>query len=170
MTDNEINHLKSLNPESKKIKKNVKHPEIESFVLEYVEKCNDMSFPITGVLLQEVALKYAETKNIIEFKASNGWLQKILKRYSIKLKKISGESRSADYIAAVEYVKNISKLLCNFDQEDIFNFDETVLYWKLFPDKTLASTDSKIKGVKKANEKVSILLGASLLEKKCHCL
>ncbi len=76
MTDYEINHVKLLNPESKKIKKNVKYPEIESFVLEYVEKCNDMSFPITGFLLQEVALKYAGTKNIIEFKASNMWLQK----------------------------------------------------------------------------------------------
>jgi hypothetical protein len=30
---------------------------------------------------------------------------KKLKRYSIKLKKISGESRIADHIAAVEYVK-----------------------------------------------------------------
>jgi hypothetical protein len=52
----------------------------------------------------------------------------------------------------------------------MFNFDETGLYWKLFPYKTLASTDSKIKGVKIAKERVSILFGASLLGEKCHCL
>jgi len=40
--------------------------------------------PVSGTLIQERALKYAQEQNLSEFKASNGWLQSWKSRYSIK--------------------------------------------------------------------------------------
>lgn len=49
------------------------------------------NIPITSPILQEKALEVVETMGLDDFKASNGWLEKLKNRYNITCKVICCE-------------------------------------------------------------------------------
>ena len=74
------------------------------------------------------------------FKASNGWFDRLKRKYCINRVTVSGESASADKKAAKKFVDNIQDLIQGYSDDEIFNLDETGLYWKAMPNKTLRRT------------------------------
>ena len=53
-----------------------------------------------------------------------------------------------------------------FELGDIFNIDETGLFWKLLPDRTLQFKGIACKGGKYAEDRITVLVGASALGEK----
>jgi hypothetical protein len=86
-----------------------------------IEKAKDYFGPLCGV-----------DKH---FKYSNGWLNNFKKRYHITLQTIVGESGSVDKVKVEEDRKLLRKVLSKYIQSDIFNLDETALFFKLPPKK-----------------------------------
>ncbi|CAG8575184.1 19114_t:CDS:2 [Cetraspora pellucida] len=62
---------------------------------------------------------------------------------------ILGESESADKVAIKSRQYHFQELLKNYYSDNIFNTDETGLYFHLGSDKTLASKSNVAKGFKK---------------------
>ena len=91
-----------------------------------------------------------------DFKYSNGWLNNFKKRYHITLQTIVGESGSVDKVKVEEDRKLLRKVLSKYIQSDIFNLDETALFFKLPPNKTLASKINKLEGVKQSKDRLSV--------------
>ena len=82
------------------------------------------------------AKEVAEKMKISEFKASNGWFERLLKRNDINLKTISGESSAVDEEVVENWKTNLKQHMKVFDFRDIFNFDETGVFYKLLPNKS----------------------------------
>jgi hypothetical protein len=78
-------------------------------------------------------------------KFSNGWLDNFQRRNGIQSRVKFGEAASAK--DATTEMDCIRQLLSRFEPCDIFNCDETSLFWKLLPDRSLTTT--KIPGRKK---------------------
>ena len=59
--------------------------------------------------------------------------------------KVSGETVSADVKAAEEYLEILDKLTVeeNYLPEQIFNMDETFLFWKRMPERTFIHKEAK---------------------------
>jgi len=74
----------------------------------------------------------------VKFTASSGWFKWFKNCYSLHNVKVSGESVSADVKAAEEYLVTLDKLIVeeNYLPEQIFNMDETTLFWKQMPERT----------------------------------
>ena len=100
------------------------------------------------------------------FGASNGWLQRFQKRHSITFRAVSGESRDVDMSTVNTWKTSLDALLGDYDPNDIYNCDETGLFFRGMPDKTLAEKGDCCKGGKQAKERVSILLTVSATGKK----
>jgi hypothetical protein len=84
-------------------------------------------------------------------KFSNGWLDNFQRRNGIQSRVKFGEAASAkDATAEMDCIR---QLLSRFEPCDIFNCDETGLFWKLLPDRSL--TTSKIPGRKKQRSRVT---------------
>jgi hypothetical protein len=102
--------------------------------------------PVSGGMLKEKAKHFnGVLKESRHFNNSQGWLQNFKKRFGIRSLKISGEKLSSN-IEAVEPFKNvlqqkIEKMGLSKDQ--IYNADETGLFWKCRPDKTFVSSSEK---------------------------
>ncbi|GFW03556.1 tigger transposable element-derived protein 1 [Trichonephila clavipes] len=67
-----------------------------------------------------------------EFPASKGWLTEFLKRNTLHNIKITGESATADEGAAKIFPEELAKIIEDEDYsaDQVFNADETGLYWK----------------------------------------
>ena len=69
----------------------------------------------------------------IDFLASNGWLESFRKRYLIDFKNLHVEAESADTVSASQYVSKLPEMCRVYRSEDIFNADETPLFYKALP-------------------------------------
>ena len=115
--------------------------------------------PVSGSLLCEKATQLAEPINITNFVASSGWKWRFCRRHGIRNLSLQGEKLSADaegpkdFIASFkEYVQERSLSL-----DQVFNADETGLYFRLLPDKTLAGAFEKsASNRKKSKDRVTL--------------
>ena len=80
------------------------------------------------------------------------------KRNQIVFKKVSGEKSSADVNGANAWKNSkLIEMLNEFDEENIYNADETGLYYRATPDGSLTYKSQTIAGYKKAMGRVTIL-------------
>lgn len=163
---------KSILESSEKMDNNVKRirsegnlEEITNFILYLINKCNEVHIPICDSLIREWALTKAKELKFVDFKASNGWLNGLKKRNSINLKTISGESASSDYYSAIKYQQNFKSKIIEYGEENIYNLDETCLFWRQLPSKTITSKQ-KISGIKASKNRVTILFASSMSGEK----
>lgn len=79
--------------------------------------------------------------NIDTFTANDGWLQRYKHRRGIRFLKITGEKLSANPDAVDPFTEDLNRTIREHDltQHQIYNADETELYWRLLPDKTYVS-------------------------------
>ncbi|GFU10090.1 tigger transposable element-derived protein 1 [Trichonephila clavipes] len=80
-----------------------------------------------------------------EFSASKGWLTGFLKRNALHNIKITGESATADEGAAKIFPEELAKIIEDggYSADQVFNADETGLYWKKLPNRTYIAKDEK---------------------------
>ena len=113
-------------------------------------------------ILKEKALEIARGLGNDTFKASNGFLDKWLFRNDIKMKKIHGETHIYNFDSVVEWRNSIlPSILGKFSLNDIFNCDETGLFFKKLPLRTYEKKKASPLGTKIINERISILLCAN---------
>lgn len=114
----------------------------------------------------------AKAKEIAEkigyhgFSASNGWLQKWRKRHNIAFKNISGEAADVSYADVTQFRTTLSSILAQYRAEDIYNADESGLFFRALPTKTLAFKSDKCTGGKLSKERLTILFCVNMVGEK----
>lgn len=114
--------------------------------------------PISGPLIQEKALQVAKIENFENFSASNGWLEKFRIRHAITFKSICGESKSVDTSVVKDWTEKLEGICEGYADVDIWNLDETGLFFKALPDKTMCLRGEKCSGGKLAKERLTLML------------
>jgi hypothetical protein len=90
-----------------------------------------------------------------KFKASNGWLDNFKKRHNLKQYNIHGEAGSAPIQDLASMREKLHQTLRDYDPKDIFNCDETGLFWKMKPSHTISN--GPVAGTKQSKDCVTIL-------------
>ncbi|XP_068233545.1 tigger transposable element-derived protein 1-like [Palaemon carinicauda] len=80
-----------------------------------------------------------------DFKASRGWFEKFKKRTGIHSVVRHGEAASSDTKAAEAFVKTFDELALQegYSLQQVFNCDETGLFWKKMPRRTFITAELK---------------------------
>lgn len=119
---------------------------------------------VSGPLLQEKALQLFPAlypnEDVTSYKASSGWLQKFSQRHGIRALSLQGESLSADTSAIEDFRGELLKKIEDegITLNQIFNADETGLWWRLMPSKSLVHCGEKqAKNFKKSKDRVTLL-------------
>ena len=82
-------------------------------------------------------------------------------RHNIKFRSICGYNAAVDQEVCDDWKqRKLLPVLIRFDPSNIFNADETELYWRLLPDKTHAVAEV-CTGGKKSKERVTVLVCAN---------
>lgn len=141
---------------AKNCKKDVKFKTIEDFMIQYISKIEEKDGFLTDALLKQKASKFAQETGVHDFKASNGWLEKFKSRYSISLKALCGEKGRKTKEDYDDFYNDIKTVMSNFSDNNIFNADETALFYKFMPTRT--QTRKHRSGSKNYKDRVTILL------------
>ena len=88
----------------------------------------------------------------------DGWLSHWKARHRIKFKHAHGEKSSADAEAGKMWTSTVlPQLLQEYDPEDVYNADETGLYYQATPDGSLSYAYEQLSGSKKAMDRITVL-------------
>lgn len=140
--------------------------ELDRLCFEWFLKARNKNIPVSGPILKSKAIEIAEKLHYENFNASDGWLQRFRQRHSITFKCISGEAASVNQDDVREFVEKLPSILLEYSPENIYNADETGLFYKALPDKTLALKTEKCIGGKMAKDRLTILFCASMTGSK----
>ena len=148
--------------DSKKRLRTVQYPELEEALRYWVLQCENKRVAISGALIQEQARRFASKFNIPEDempKFSVGWLVKFQQRHNLRSVKLCGESGSADEQAIRDHLPGIIEEVKKYRHCDVFNMHETGLFYRMAPDKTIATKN--LKGSKKDKARITVALTAN---------
>ena len=139
-------------------------PDVEEGLFIWFEGQRKRGFPVTQEHLRAAArVVYGRMyPNKGAWEPSNGWMNGFKARHCILGRTAQGKSEPADVPAAEKYrnefVPRMRRL--GFDPACIYNADETGLFFRQLPDKTLSSTlhEAAVKGHKKCKQRLTVLL------------
>jgi len=94
-----------------------------------------------------------------EFHASNGWLQNFCQRHGIKSIRDHGEAGSVDPEVAKQGRKIMIETTAKWRPEDIYNADETGLYYRQGP--SVRMHTRKTRGKKVIKDRITVLVCAN---------
>ena len=86
------------------------------------------------------------------------WIQRFKKKHNISTRRQLGESGKA----TINWRESTSKTIqSQYSNEDIFNLDETGLFWEALPERTMAFRGHRCSGGKKSKNRITVLVGAN---------
>ncbi|XP_032220860.2 tigger transposable element-derived protein 4 [Nematostella vectensis] len=131
---------------------------INDAIWEWFTRCQAMNIPVASPMIQARALKYAEMFGIGDFKASNGWLESFKRRKNIHCSVLSGESSSVPTETVDEWQSRLEALCEGYRAADIFNMDETGMFYRALPDRSLVVRGADCHGGKHLKERLTAVL------------
>ena len=131
------------------------YQKLDSALYLWFQQQHEKGIPVMGPILLEKATELHKllcADSTTQFNASYGfqWC------FGIKNLAISGEKVSADVIFVDEFVSSFKELTNGYLLDQTFNCDETGLYYKMPPGRTLTRTYNDPSGTKKAKDPVTI--------------
>ncbi|KAL3859266.1 hypothetical protein ACJMK2_009493 [Sinanodonta woodiana] len=148
---------------SQKRKRGGKAKDVEEALLQWFAQARSRPIPINGPLLLEKANQLANDSGLHDFKATSGWLERWKLRNGIQFKRQHGEKPDAvDFGAERWLIDVLPEILKDYHPKDIFNADETGLYWRALPHGTLSFIGAETPECKTAEDRLTILLACNM--------
>lgn len=133
-------------------------PDLEDALFDLQQRLQKKEAPMTGEMLKQLAAdlwqKLPQYRDLPVPKWSNGWLQAFKDRHYIKRYTRHGEAGAVNRVVVEEELIKIREDLKLYPSQDIFNMDESALFWKMTPDGTLATEQTP--GGKREKARVTV--------------
>jgi hypothetical protein len=118
-------------------------------------------YPLSGALVATKANDFAKQLGM-EFECNDGWLHRFKTRHDITLRLVSGEGQSVSLTSVENWKERLPTLLEGYEPRNVYNADETALFWQLIPNKTLAEKGDVCRGGKLSKQRVTVLVMANM--------
>lgn len=144
---------------------------MEKALVIWIEDQTQKRIPIDTSVITNKALKIYETlknqspstssdEKKVSFSASHGWFERFKQRHSLHNLRLKGERASADSDAAQQYPAKFAEIIAanSYTSDQVFNADESGLFWKKMPERTyLAKAHKSASGHKAAKSRITVL-------------
>lgn len=151
-------HVKDIDLKSKRTRA-LAFPAVDEALANWVLQCQAKRVMLSGDLIKARAKRFATLSGIPDdqlLSFSNGWLQAFQGRHGFKQVSAHGESGSVNSEEIPAQRDAIREHLKGVPLADIYNMDETGLFYCLAPDKTIAQR--QVEGSKKSKTRVTVAL------------
>ncbi|KAI0994891.1 hypothetical protein K3495_g13288 [Podosphaera aphanis] len=151
---------------SKKRFRAVKYPELDEALMIWVSDLEHRKVSISYDLIREKGCQLRDELNArlpidkqLSIEYSNGWLQSFCTRHHLKMHRQRGESGSVNTELVEQELPALKALLSGYASRDIFNVDETGLFYRISPDQNISARQTE--GMKKDKTRITILFCAN---------
>ncbi|KAK3084766.1 hypothetical protein FSP39_018528 [Pinctada imbricata] len=137
-----------------------KFPEVEDALFKWFANARTHNVTVSGEMMREKAIDFALKLGVpdSEFECSVGWLERFKARYAIVFKRVCGESNDV----AFKVKSKLATILKDYSASDVFNADETGIFYKLMPDKTLEFKSVSCHAGKQSKERLTVMVAANM--------
>ena len=142
-----------------------KHPDVEDALFSWFKEARDKQIPLSGPILQNRAVKLAADLGHSDFKCSDGWLSRFKERHAISFRVLSGEAASVQTDSAqleTWHSVTLPSIMSKYSPDNIYNADETGLFFKLQPNKSLVYKGERCHGGKQSKDRLTVLPCANM--------
>ena len=158
------------NPEKNR-QRTGKARDVETALKTWFQDARTRDIPISGPFLEEKAKDLAQALQNTDFVPTHGWLARWKARNQIVYKRQHGKKKDADHISADHWTTNVlSELLHTYDPGDIYNADETGIYYHALPNGTLTEKTTEISRSKKLKDRITALVSCNMTDTDKHRL
>ena len=96
-----------------------------------------MNVPVNGPLMSQKANELARELDIESWEASDGWLHHFKHRHCLAFESVCGESATVTPEKMDKWLhETLPHLLEQYDPSNVYNVDETGLFYQCLPNKT----------------------------------
>ena len=138
------------------------YPEVEEALLKWFKAALDQNVPITGPFMMEKSSGLAKRLGVPkgQFKVSSSWLEWFKEKHGIIFKQVCGEEKPVNVNSdqMEEWQRTLSIILKEYQPNDIYNADQTGLFYQLMPDRTLEFKNADCHGGKQSIERISAIV------------
>lgn len=165
LSEHEGNRVE-LDKNSKKVRKRMRHaahPNLEEALFKWFNQIRGKNVPVSGPTLIERANQLAVELKIENFKASAGWIHRFKLRHNIVQRAVSGESESVIPDTVTQWIDHVlPDIIKSYSPKDIFNADESGLFFRMMPDRTLHVRGEPCHGTKQSKERITVMFCANM--------
>ncbi|XP_048757081.2 tigger transposable element-derived protein 4-like [Ostrea edulis] len=161
--DDIIKNYESLNlsPQRKR-HRSVSHQNVDDALLEWFKEKRKDNLPLSGPILLQKADELAKKLSDSSFKGNTGWLDRFKNRHGIVCRTINSESGFVDPQITEDWKEKLGHIIKSYQPCDIFNADETGLFYKLLPEKTLQLKGEDCHGGKRSKERLTVMVSSNM--------
>ena len=134
--------------------------ELEKAVLKWHREQEAVGISVRGCDLKDASVRLAAQMKISDFHASDGWLFRFRQRHGM----FHGEAGSARQDAVGPFREELNRIINSEGLllSQVYNFDETALFWRALPTSTqVFGRTTQAKGRKLDKSRISVLVGAN---------
>ena len=119
-----------------------KHDAMEKALFLWFTSARAKNLPISKDVLRNKAKQFGRDLGVDEssFHYSQGWIQRFKTRYNISSQKLSCESAGVDPATVLDGTEKAREVIKNFARHNVFNMDETGLFYQMLPDRSLTTS------------------------------
>lgn len=155
------NNFETHSIKSKKLRPS-QHNDVDQALLKWFKYQRASNIPISGPILQAKANDFSE-KFGKPREITSAWIQRFRQRHSIVSGRISGESAAAPAGVSEKWLETIwPKLKEGYSDEKIYNADESGLFFKMTPERTLRFKGETCSGGKLSKERLTVLIATNM--------
>ncbi|XP_048759404.1 tigger transposable element-derived protein 6-like [Ostrea edulis] len=137
-----------------------KNAQLDDALKEWFQTARQRDIPISGPILQEKAINFAKRMNVSDFNARVHLAPKVFSR---SWDPVHGEKKDADKDSADRWITDVlPELTREYSADDIYNADETGIYYRAIPDSTHVFKNEIASGSKKCKDRVTALVCANM--------
>lgn len=113
---------------------------------------------LNGDMILKKATDFARLDGITNFKPTKGYLKGLKRRAGLIFTKKHGESSSVDTNFVENWSTELKQTIDGYSPENVYNLDETALFYRLLPSKTYSFSDESSHGCKKSKNRITAVL------------
>ncbi|XP_037930678.1 tigger transposable element-derived protein 6-like [Teleopsis dalmanni] len=123
---------------------------------DWFAKASSQKIPMSGFIVKAKAIEIAIKLSVSYYNASARWLNRWRSKNNVAFKCISGESADVNQEDVKQFRGKLKSLLSKYKSQDIYNADESEIFFRALPNKTFALKSEKcIGGFSKVDENFS---------------
>jgi hypothetical protein len=132
--------------------------QLETVLFTWYQQARESNIQIDGTTLREKAKIIAAQLNIDNFSASNGWVSRFKDWLGLVFEKLAVESAEVSVESTDAWLESLPFSMGGYEPCDVYNADDTGLFFNMLPDGTLMYKGESCHGGKHSKNRLTVLL------------